>query len=639
MRLGLVQSFLLVVSIAVATPLVAQQAAETAVPKRVALVIGNSNYESEPLENPANDAELVARSLRSIGFTVTMRLNRTKFEMESDIDAVTADLRSGDAVFIYFAGHGLQLKNTNYLVPIDAVVTREFHVAQRCVEAEYLIAAMEDSGASLRVVVLDACRNNPFRSFTRSSKKGLAAVEAPEGTIIAYSTSPGSVALDGSGKNSPFAKHMAETIDGEYPYGLEIANMFAKVARAVRKETGQRAFVTRDVSMDPFFLKPAIASRENPISGGSKTVQPFESYYDLEDFELVRKHAELGFAEAQAQLGHLYSEGIGTDIDEAQAFQWYQKAAAQGSARAMSNLSLLFEEGKVVKKDLKESVRLCRLAASKGYPLAKYNMGVNYENGTGVEKDFVQAAHWYQAAARMDRIHPNDRTQSYAQYNLGILYSNGTGVEKDDSAAVKLYRLSAEQGYDMAQCQLGVMYANGTGVEKDEAEAVKWYRLSADQGFATAQYNLGYALSNGIGVTQDESEAVKWYRKAAEQGDGDAQNAMGIAYDNGTGVNQDSAEAVNWYRKGAEQGNADSQNNLGVAYESGTGVKQDFAEAVKWYRKSAEQEQMFAQFNLGRMFQNGTGVPRDIDSAKRWYQKSAQQGFQGAEQELENLVD
>ena len=224
--------------------------------RRVALVIGNSAYESQQLKNPMNDAKAIAKSLQSFGFQVVTKLDRTKFQIEADLDEVTKNLRSGDAVFFFFAGHGVQIDNTNYLIPIGAKITRDFHIKQRCVSLDYALAAMEDSEASLKVVMLDACRNNPFRSFARSQTTGLAAVEAPEGTIVAFSTAPGAVAQDGAGNNSPFTKHLVGTLASSPAGGIEINDMFRTVARAVKNETGQRAYLNSDASMDPFLLKP-----------------------------------------------------------------------------------------------------------------------------------------------------------------------------------------------------------------------------------------------------------------------------------------------------------------------------------------------------------------------------------------------
>ena len=233
--------------------------------RRVALVIGNSTYKVGPLVNPANDAKSIGQALKAVGFEVVTKFDRSKYEMEDDVDEITSGLNDGDAIFIFYAGHGLQVDNVNYLVPVDARVTEKHHVRERCVRTEYLMAALEESEASLRVLVLDACRNNPFQSFSRSGKRGLRPIAAPSGTIVAYSTAPGTEALDGDGDNSPYAKHFVNKLRGTHPKGLEVNRLFREVAQAVRKETGQRPYRNFDDSMDDFMLIEA-------ISGPPKTI-------------------------------------------------------------------------------------------------------------------------------------------------------------------------------------------------------------------------------------------------------------------------------------------------------------------------------------------------------------------------------
>jgi len=238
--------------------------------RRVALVIGNSAYKDSPLANPINDAKSIGQALKAVGFEVVMKFDRSKYEMEDDVDQITSDLSDGDAVFIFYAGHGLQIDNANYLVPVDARVTKKHHVSQRCVGTDYLMAALDASEASLRVLILDACRNNPFRGFSRSGTRGLIPIAAPRGTIVAYSTSPGTEAMDGDGNNSPYAKHFVSKLRDAHPKGLEVNRLFREVAQAVRKETGQRPYRNFDDSMDDFMLIEAISGPPKTITNSLK---------------------------------------------------------------------------------------------------------------------------------------------------------------------------------------------------------------------------------------------------------------------------------------------------------------------------------------------------------------------------------
>ncbi|MEZ6126166.1 MAG: caspase family protein, partial [Planctomycetaceae bacterium] len=228
--------------------------AQGAEPKRVALVIGNSEYEASPLKNPSSDADAVSLALKGLGFAVTTQKDVTKSQFEKAVDDITADLQSGDVCLIFYAGHGQGFENENYLIPVDAVLERPQHVQERCVSVSYLLQALGFSECSLKVVVVDACRNNPFRSFSRSTG-GLAEISnAPDGTIVSFSTSPKTPALDGNGDNSPYVKHLVKAMTTRADQ-VEIVDLFRETSQAVRKETGQRPFLEFDASMSKYFLK------------------------------------------------------------------------------------------------------------------------------------------------------------------------------------------------------------------------------------------------------------------------------------------------------------------------------------------------------------------------------------------------
>lgn len=223
-------------------------------PKRVALVIGNSEYESAPLTNPSNDADAMASALSRFGFTVTKKKDLNKAQIEEAVDEITDNLQKGDLCLIFYAGHGLQMDRRNYLVPVGADLDRPQHVKQRCVTVSYLLDALEFSECSLKVVVVDACRNNPFRSLTRATS-GLAKLEeAPEGTIVSFSTSPRTPALDGTGKNSPYVKHLSSVMRTKGDR-VEIVRLFREASRAVKTETGQIPYLEFDATMPDYFLK------------------------------------------------------------------------------------------------------------------------------------------------------------------------------------------------------------------------------------------------------------------------------------------------------------------------------------------------------------------------------------------------
>jgi len=211
--------------------------------KRVALVIGNADYEGRlvGLANPVNDAKLIASSLKKVGFEIIAAHDASQKEMKRAIarfgEAIAGGGGNVTALF-YYAGHGLQVDGVNYLVPVNAEIEREGDVDLESVAADTVLKQMEFSGAKTSIVILDACRNNPLkRSAFRSAARGLARMDAPNGSFVAYSTAPGDVAADGAGRNSPFARALA----GEMVKpGQAIEETFRNVRIQVMQETAQQ---------------------------------------------------------------------------------------------------------------------------------------------------------------------------------------------------------------------------------------------------------------------------------------------------------------------------------------------------------------------------------------------------------------
>ena len=199
---------------------------------RIALVIGNSSYKIQPLANPRNDASDIADVLRKLNFEADLYLNTNHEQMETAIQEFGNKLKRDSVGLFYFSGHGVQYNGHNYLIPVDSMsrVTTPGHLQHKTVNLGYLLEIMKNSYSDLNIVFLDACRNNPFKSFSRSMKSGLARTVGAEGILIAYSTAPGKVALDGSGRNSPYTKQLLNLmIQPDIPIELMLKKVRAKV--------------------------------------------------------------------------------------------------------------------------------------------------------------------------------------------------------------------------------------------------------------------------------------------------------------------------------------------------------------------------------------------------------------------------
>lgn len=225
---------------------------------RIALIIGNSSYPSAPLANPANDAEVMATALRSVGFDVIHRtdVNQKQMKRALNLFGDKLEVAGREAVgLFYYAGHGVQVGGRNYMIPTDAAIEREQDVDVEGVAVDSILIAMELADNRLNFVVLDACRNNPFKRGFRSAARGLARMDAPRGSLIAYATGPGSVANDGTGKNSPYTEALARAIMKK---GVSVERMFRLVRNSVMDVTGnaQVPWEASSLTGGDFFFNP-----------------------------------------------------------------------------------------------------------------------------------------------------------------------------------------------------------------------------------------------------------------------------------------------------------------------------------------------------------------------------------------------
>ncbi len=242
----------------------------TAAEERLALVIGNAAYSFASLKNPVNDASDIAGALQRLGFTVILKKNAGLKEMEEAVADFGNRLKKGGPGLFYYAGHGLQVNGVNYLVPVSARIEKESDVKYEALDAGRILDAMADAGNGLNIVILDACRDNPFHRQFRSLNRGLAVLgSAPAGTFISYSTGPGQVALDGDGRNSPYAGALLKSI-GEP--GLTIEQVFKNVRHRLGVETGgkQVPWELSSLEGDFYFVPGRAAGRSRELPRGEE---------------------------------------------------------------------------------------------------------------------------------------------------------------------------------------------------------------------------------------------------------------------------------------------------------------------------------------------------------------------------------
>ena len=235
---------------------------------RVALVIGNGAYERVPLANPASDARLMSQTLRAAGFDVIEGTDLSRHDMHKAVGRFARRVQAADVGLFYYAGHGLQIAGQNYLLPTDAMITQEYDVRVHGLTLSEVIAEMLRARTRVNIVILDACRNNPFESEFRAFSGGLAYVTAPTGTIVAYATAPGKLATDGDQEHSVYTRALAA---GMQRRGVKIEDMFKAVRSQVLQHTGgqQQPWESTSLQTD-FYFFPDPATAPAPAPGPTR---------------------------------------------------------------------------------------------------------------------------------------------------------------------------------------------------------------------------------------------------------------------------------------------------------------------------------------------------------------------------------
>ncbi|MBW2606595.1 MAG: caspase family protein [Deltaproteobacteria bacterium] len=258
--------------------------------QKTALVIGNGAYSSSPLRNPVNDATDITFMLKKLGFKVILKTDANQRTMKKFIRTFGKELRNGGVGLFYYAGHAMQVHGTNYLIPIGARIESESDVEYEAIDAGRVLGKMEDAGNGLNIIILDACRDNPFARSFRTSEKGLARMDAPTGSILAYATAPGSIAADGAGRNglytSKLLRHMTTP-------GLEIEKVFKKVRIDVVRSSQKKQVPWESSSLIGEFYF-------NPKRGIAvvKSTQKIDTGLNAEQEELEKERKELARIEA-----------------------------------------------------------------------------------------------------------------------------------------------------------------------------------------------------------------------------------------------------------------------------------------------------------------------------------------------------
>ncbi|AGA68864.1 TPR repeat-containing protein [Desulfitobacterium dichloroeliminans LMG P-21439] len=338
---------------------------------------------------------------------------------------------------------------------------------------------------------------------------------------------------------------------------------------------------------------------------GSDELEP----YFEQALRLFLPEAEAGNALAMHDLGRMYADGLGVDMDAEAAFSWYEKA-----------LSTFLE-----------------IEANKENRYVEYRIGKMHAAGLGTKQDYEEAAGWFEMSA--------SRNYKYAQYSLAGLYYRGQGVDQSFENAFELYRRSAGQRVPYADYELAKMHRDGIGTVKNGEEAELHFeeafygfkRLEEQSHDDKLQYRLGQMLYSGTGTEKNVEVAIVYFEKAARLGNVHAQYMLSKIYLDVDSGHENAERAVQWLTKAAENGNSLAQYALGKLYRDGSHVEQDMEKAITLFIQSADQENQYAAYALGKLYLNGENIPKDAATAVKWLSVSTELGNQYAQYTLAKL--
>jgi tetratricopeptide (TPR) repeat protein len=532
---------------------------------RVALVIGNGNYQNAPpLPTTLNDAADIAQSFEGLGFATTKLFNASYEDFRRAIRRFNESTQNANVAVIYFGGHGLAVGGENWLLPVDAELLTDLDVAEEAIALNSLMQSV-GRAAVLGVVILDASRNNPFAvrmqrtAQSRSVDRGLARVEPSRNVLVAYAAKDGTTNEDRGGRNSPYAAALLRHLESP---GLDINFIFRKVRDDVLSHTNRRQqpFVYGSLPNNPIYLKePSISMHSAELK--SEVVPADEAVWqtikDATDKNLIADFLNKFPSSPHAKQAEARLRSLDATL-----------VASSPQTNPSTN---------PVSNDAVNVIAECdRLAAS---PLDSGRP----KNTAGVALSKIPVVAAGQACEEAMRRSPQVARFPFQAARVAI-------ARGDHAAARELYEKASALGSSLAMYSLGLLYSEGKIVPLDHAEARRWYAKAVALKSAFAMAELAALCEKGLGGPKDAAEAFRLYRGAATAGDQVSMAKVGEFYEAGLGVGQDYAQAINWYKKSADRGDADAMRQLGRLFESGRGVPKNTAQARQWYAKAAKRD-------------------------------------------------
>ena len=635
--------------------------------RRVAFVVGNGDYKSVALlPNPKNDADAVAAALKRQGFEVVTAIDIDRVTFDKAFEKFVRSMDNADLSVFYYSGHGIQVNGENRIIPVDAKLANPADLEIETVSVQTIMSYMR-TNSKVQLVYLDSCRNNPFpsQSFLVGPEKqvavagvGLAPLANSLGSLVAFSTQPGAVAVDGTGDKSPFTESM---LRHSFKLGVDAQKALDNITKEVFEATKnrQKPWSSNSLAQPVYLAKPIIqisalqpanTGASSGVKIGSAVTQnsaAAQSAPDtsnqiatllqqsfsrpqrvpigvgqvamLVDFPIIRAAtgAQIEISSAP-KSGIMYLDGkpLGAgDVLDDEALRKITFEPSIGSEDKVETIELKVSQagttGAIVNGQVEPFIVACDNEA--GEPLDLQGVATGKLPN---EIDPVKAV-----AACQDAVQTFPNLARY-KYELG----RAKLAAKDVPAALDLFNKAAEAGHTRAFYQLGYIAQRGLGRKQDIAEANRLFKVGSDLGDPYAMLAYGYNLSIGRSIEKNLDDGVRLMNRAVEFGHTYAMNALGSMYYNGEGLKQNPSRGVTFYRAAMARGDIYAMRNLGLAYRDGKGVKKDLITAMALFKKASGGGHPSAPNDIGILYLNGNGVKKDMNEAIKWYELGAERG-------------
>ena len=619
--------------LALAAPALAQS--------RVALVIGNGAYENVPaLVNPLNDAEDISSALEELGFEVFTATDSSRTGMLEAIAAFSQAADGAEAAVFYYAGHAFQAGGRNYMVPVDLSLDDPARIVDGTVDLGQVLAAL-DRADGVRLVFLDACRDNPLGIAAPDGvQSGLAEIGSSADYFISFATQPGAVAFDGDGRNGTFTESVLSHI---HTPAQSLTDMMINVRRDVIKASGgqqvpwENSSLTRQFtfaeglpSATPETLLYQVAARTQDPNLMALYIQRYPEGAHARD--VVSQLQNLGGPPTTSGRSLLQTETEGDQLwllaqrtRLKSLAEYYLELYPDGrhAIAARNMVSRLPEE-----LDLGDG-RLCEELATHprdatanvaGVPFSRLQTDARraIEVCTSAMQTFPEQPKYVALLARA-KAAGGLRDEAIALYreaagrgdlralvSLGLLMETGDGVPRDPAGALELYEVAAEAGSADGAINLAVALFNGRLVEADPPRAIALFEEAAASGSAVANYNLGVLAQDGALGDERRAEALDYFRRAAETGEPRGYVAAAILLDEGRGFDPDPGRAADMLLRGA-------------ASDAGVAISQLTENAAAWSSATivAVQERLAAAGHYTGAI-DGISGPGLAEALRRW---------------------